>query len=272
MTKKLENLGFIGAGRMATALATGAVTAGLVDPAAVVASDPSQEALRAFTGAVAGAKVSDENAATLAGSRVVFLSVKPQKMDAALAEVSKGVTPDHLLISIAAGVRLEQLAAALPAGTRLVRVMPNTPCLVGMGASCYCLGPDATAADAETVEGLLASVGKAYAVEEAAMDAVTGLSGSGPAFVYSMVEALAQGGVDAGLEPELALALATQTTRGAAEMLFATGYSPAELREQVMSPGGTTVAGIQTLTQRMGADAFAAAVASAAARSQELGQ
>ncbi len=272
MTNKLQNLGFIGAGRMATALATGAVSAGLVDPSGVVASDPNPEALRAFAGAVVGASISDENSATLAGAPVVFLSVKPQRMDAALAEVQRSVTPDHLLISIAAGVRLEQLAAALPEGTRLVRVMPNTPCLVGMGASCYCLSGNATDADAQTVEGLLAAVGKAYAVEESAMDAVTGLSGSGPAFVYSMVEALAQGGVSAGLEPQLALALATQTTRGAAEMLLATGYGPAELREQVMSPGGTTVAGIETLTEQKGMAAFAAAVASAAARSTELGQ
>src|SRR5690606_14359472 len=125
---------------------------------------------------------------------------------------------------------------ALPAGTRLVRVMPNTPCLIGLGASCYSRGDSASSEDAAAVEQLLKSVGEAYEVEEAQLDAVTGLSGSGPAFIYTVIEALAEGGVSAGLPPKLALELATQTAAGAAAMIQQTGLSPAELRDQVTSP------------------------------------
>jgi pyrroline-5-carboxylate reductase len=150
--------------------------------------------------------------------------------------------------------------------------MPNTPCLVGLGASCFSRGPVATRDDAAIVERLLGSVGKAYEVEESQLDAVTGLSGSGPAFVYTAIEALAAGAAAMGLSETLALELAAQTAAGAAAMVQQTGLSPAELREQVTSPGGTTLAGLKALAERDGAGAFRAAGEAATRRSIELGQ
>jgi pyrroline-5-carboxylate reductase len=268
----MMKLGFLGAGRMATALAQGCVNARLTPATDVLASDPSDAARGKFERHVAGARATPDNAAVIAASDVVVLAVKPQMMADVLAGVRDGIGSGHLVISIAAGVTLARLAAALPPGTRLVRVMPNTPCLIGMGASCYSRGPAASPDDAALVQRLLASVGRAFEVEEPQLDAVTGLSGSGPAFIYTVIEAMAAGGAAGGLSPELALTLAAQTALGAASMLDATGLSPAELRDQVTSPGGTTLAGLEALRQRDGAGAFRAAVEAATARSVELGK
>jgi pyrroline-5-carboxylate reductase len=268
----MKNIGFIGAGRMATALGKGCVEAGLVPAGGVLASDPVDAARQKFAAELPGIKLADDNAAVLAGASTIVLAVKPQMMNDVLAGIKAHVTADHLLVSIAAGVTLKRLAAALPPGTRLVRVMPNTPCLIAMGASCFSRGPAATDADAALVEQLLTSVGRAYEVEEPLLDAVTGLSGSGPAFVYTAIEALAAGGAAMGLPPELALELAAQTAAGAAAMVLQTGLSPAQLRDQVTSPGGTTVAGLEALRERDGAGAFRAAVGAATRRSIELGK
>lgn len=257
---------------MATALAQGCVRAGQASPEGIVASDPLPEARSKFVEGLPGATCLEDNRAVLEMADAVVLAVKPQMMDQVLATIRDAVEPRHLLASIAAGIPLARLAAALPPGTRLVRVMPNTPCLVGMGASGYSLGRHAAAADGQTVRTLLESVGEAFEVEETLLDTVTGLSGSGPAFVYSMIEALAAGGVAMGLSAETALQLAAQTARGAAEMVRQTGLSPAELRAQVMSPGGTTVAGLEALTRLEGPAAFEAAVVAATQRSRELGQ
>jgi pyrroline-5-carboxylate reductase len=160
----------------------------------------------------------------------------------------------------------------LPEAQRIVRVMPNTPCLIGKGASGYSLGEHATVHDGKLVASLLSAVGVAYEVPEELLDAVTGLSGSGPAFVYSMIEALAAGGVAAGLPPELAAELAARTVAGAAEMVLQTGESPSALRDRVKSPGGTTVAGLAVLDEHGFSDALSQAVAAAARRSAELGR
>ena len=269
---QIMNLGFIGAGRMATALAKGCVEARMTPGASITASDPSAAACEAFAKAVEGVQVTPDNQAVLASADAVVLAVKPQTMAAVLADLRPHVESRHLIISIAAGVTLSRLAAGLPAGARLVRVMPNTPCLIGLGSSCYSRGGAATSADAALVEKLLSSVGSVHEVEEAKLDAVTGLSGSGPAFVYTVIEALAEGGVAAGLPPQLALKLAAETARGAAAMLLATGRSPADLRDQVSSPGGTTVAGLAALDRLDAAGAIRAAVEAAAKRSIELGQ
>jgi pyrroline-5-carboxylate reductase len=266
------HLGFLGAGRMATALARGCANAGLVAPGGVLASDPSEAARAGFELAVHGANATADNLAVLAASDTVVLAVKPQMMAAVLAGICEAVEPRHLIISIAAGVKLARLANSLPPGTRLVRVMPNTPCLIGLGASCYSRGSTASANDAALVERLLASVGKAYEVDESKLDAVTGLSGSGPAFIYTVIEALAEGGAAMGLPPALALDLAAQTAVGAASMLAATGLSPDELRNQVTSPGGTTLAGLEALRRADAAAAFRAAVEAATNRSIQLGQ
>lgn len=266
------NLGFIGAGRMATALAQGCVQAQLVPPDGVLASDPFDAARVKFAAELPHATATDDSSAVLAGADMVFLAVKPQVMAQALADIRSVVEPRHVLVSIAAGVTLTRLAEGLPAGTRLVRVMPNTPCLIGRGVSCFSRGPTATDDDARLVERLLSAVGVAFEVEERQLDAVTGLSGSGPAFVYTVIEAMAEGGAAMGLPAELALKLAALTAGGAAAMIEATGLSPAELRSQVTSPGGTTLAGLDALARADGAGAIRAAVEAATKRSIELGK
>lgn len=271
MEKITETLGFVGAGRMATALGRGCVTSGLLDGKQVLATDPSEAALTQFAQQVPGALAAASNSELLEATDIVILAVKPQVMPQVLAELADHAQPRHLFISIAAGITVAKLAEGLPDG-KIVRVMPNTPCLVGLGASCYSLGRDASEIEGNLVAQILESVGSATQVEEPMLDAVTGLSGSGPAFIYTVIEALAAGGAEMGLPSELALKLATETARGAAEMLVATGGSPEELRNQVTSPGGTTLAGLEKLAELDGASALRSAVEAATKRSIELGQ
>jgi len=266
-----QTLGFIGSGRMATALGRGCVSSGLFVGEQVLAADPYEAARQRFAKQVPGARLMDDNEKLLAEAEIVVLAVKPQVMPAVLANLASHATGEHLFVSIAAGITLTKLADWLPAG-KLVRVMPNTPCLIGLGASGYSLGRNATATEAQLVQKILDSVGNATQVDESMLDAVTGLSGSGPAFIYTVIEALAAGGTEMGLPPKFALRLATQTARGAAEMLFRTGSTPAELRDQVTSPGGTTLAGLEMLAKLDGADALRAAVVAATQRSAELGK
>ena len=270
-------VGFIGAGRMATAVARGLVQAEVVSSGEIVACDPSPVAAEQFKSAIPGATVLKNNRQLSAKAGVIVLAVKPQHMELVLAELAgavegaNGEVEDPLVVSIAAGVTLARLSAGLPDGTRLVRVMPNTPCLIGRGASAYSLGATATAADSDTVHQMLAAVGTAWEVPEKFLDAVTGLSGSGPAFVYTMIESLSDGGVLMGLPRDLASALAAQTVAGAAEMVLTTGEHPAQLREEVTSPGGTTVAGLEALEKEGLRAALLQAVRAATCRSQELG-
>lgn len=264
-----ERIGFIGAGQMATALGQGLVKAGLIASGGLIASDPAPDARQRFAAATGG-RVAEDNAEVLAASDVVWLAVKPQQMAGVLAGL-RGRLQGKLVISIAAGVRLAKLAEGLGAGPRLVRVMPNTPCLVGQGAAAYCLGPEATADDGRLVQQLLEAVGVAAQVDEKLMDAVTGLSGSGPAFVYVIIEALSDGGVRAGLPRAVATQLAAQTVRGAAEMVLATKEHPGVLKDRVASPGGTTIAGLQALEVGGLRAALMAAVEAATKRSLELG-
>lgn len=271
MQQLTQTIGFLGSGRMATALGRGCVSSGLVSAKQVLAADPSSDAREKFAEQVPGAKLLGDNEQLLAEADIVILAVKPQVMPVVLDDLTAATATSQLFVSIAAGITLAKLADMLPSG-KIVRVMPNTPCLVGMGASCYSLGRDAGDDEGELVRNILASVGTATQVEESMLDAVTGLSGSGPAFIYSVIEALAAGGAEMGLPAELALALATQTTRGAAEMLVKTDSSPAALREQVTSPGGTTLAGLAAWTRHDGAGALRAAVSAATQRSVELGQ
>ncbi len=267
-----KKIGLVGAGRMSTALASGFVRAKLLSPEAIIASDPSEAARAAFGREVPGARVVAENAAVVADADVVWLAVKPQQMRAALAEIRDWLRFDALVVSIAAGVPLARLAAGLATGQRIIRVMPNTPCLIGQGASAYSRGEHGTTEDGKLVAKLLSAVGFAVEVPEELLDAVTGLSGSGPAFVYSMIEALGQGGEAAGLPGELAKELAARTVAGSAAMVLETGETPAVLRDRVTSPGGTTLAGLAVLNERRFHDAVSSAVQAAAARSIELGK
>lgn len=266
-----ERIGFIGAGQMATALGQGFVKAGLTEGSRLLASDVSPEARQRFSQAT-GAQTCDDNLQVVAGSDVVVLAVKPQYMGKVLAELRPAMSPQKLVVSIAAGIRLAVLAEALGRETHLIRVMPNTPCLVGQGAAGYCLGDKATAEDGKLVGQLLGAVGVAFPVDEHLLDAVTGLSGSGPAFVYLMIEALSDGGVRMGLPRPVATALAAQTLRGAAEMVLATGEHPGVLKDRVTSPGGTTIAGVAALEAGGLRAALIAAVTAATERSIALGQ
>jgi len=264
-------LGFIGAGRMATALACGFIERRLASTERILASDALPAAARQFA-EVTGARTTHDNAQVAAESDCVFLAVKPQQMDCVLAGLRGKLTARQLVVSIAAGVPLDAISRQLGAGPRLVRVMPNTPCLIGKGASAYCLGPGAVPADGELVAKLLGAVGRAFALEEKLLDAVTGLSGSGPAFAYVVIEALSDGGVQMGLPRDVSLAMAAQTVLGAAEMVLSSGEHPAVLKDRVASPGGTTIAGLAAIEAHGLRTALMIAVEAATRRSIELGK
>ena len=266
-----QTIGFIGAGQMARALAKGFVQAKLVSPDKILAADPVAAAAEQFANEIPAAGLLPTNAAVASRASVVFLATKPQNMGAVFGELAGHFSPEKLVVSIAAGVTLAKLEAGLKTA-RVVRVMPNTPALIGQGAAAYALGSGASADDGRLVGQLLSAVGKAHPVEEKLLDAVTGLSGSGPAYVYVMIEALADGGVRMGLPREIAAALAAQTVRGAAAMVLETGQHPSVLKDQVASPGGTTIAGLAALEDRGLRAALIAAVEAATRRSQELGK
>lgn len=263
-------IGFLGAGKMATALAKGWIAAGLLSPAGCRASDPVTAARQAFA-AETGGCASASNREVVESSDVLLLAVKPQNMAEVLAEIAPLVGPRHLTISIAAGVILDKLGEALGPNARLVRVMPNTPCLVGASASAYAPAAAATTDDVALVDRLLNVVGTAFRLPEHLLDAVTGLSGSGPAFVYTVIDALSDGGVRVGLPRDVATALAAQTVLGAARMVLETGLHIGVLRDQVTSPGGTTIAGLHALERGGLRAALIDAVEAATRRSQELG-
>ncbi len=276
MDKLKQNIGFIGAGQMARALAGGLVDGGLCDGKQIFATDPDESARGAFVESVAGASIAGDVAAVAKKCRVIFLAVKPHFIPAVLADLQSVVSGDHLLISIAAGVKLEALRSGLGPRGRLCRVMPNTPCLVRQGASGYCLDSESSqrtsrTADARLVAAMLSSVGVAFELEERLLDAVTGLSGSGPAFVYIMIEALSDGGVAMGLPRDVATSLAAQTVRGAATMVLDSGEHPGQLKDRVTSPGGTTIAGIGALEAAGIRTALISAVEAATRRAIELG-
>jgi pyrroline-5-carboxylate reductase len=262
-------IGFLGAGRMATALARGWLNASLVRASDLRASDPVPAARQAFT-AQTGCPAGSDNAAVVEASDVVVLAVKPQSMSGLVAEV-RPLLRSPLVVSIAAGISLNQLQAGLGEACRLIRIMPNTPCLVGASASGYSPSSAATADDVALVDRLMNAVGKAFRVPENLLDAVTGLSGSGPAYVYVIIEALADGGVRAGLPRDVAQALAAQTVLGAAKMVLETGSHPAALKDMVASPGGTTIAGLHALERGGLRATLIDAVEAASRRATELG-
>ena len=273
MTAALNSpaIGFLGAGQMATALAAGWTQAGLLDPARALAADPSPAARSKFEHQT-GIKTAATNAEVVMAADLLVLAVKPQVMASVLAEARPHLAPRHLVISIAAGVTLRALSEALGPNTRLVRVMPNTPCLVGASAAGFAAGTAATADDVALVGALFGAVGKAFSVPEHLLDAVTGLSGSGPAYVYVLIEALADGGVRVGLPRDVAQALAAQTVLGAAKMVLETGLHPGALKDAVASPGGTTIAGLHALERAGFRAGLMDAVEAATRRAEELGK
>lgn len=264
-------IGLIGCGKMGTALIKGILAKKLCRPADIIARDAMPKAVEAFRKSVPGCKVAQNGLEVADAADVVLVCVKPADTVPVMAALAPGKSAP-LLISIAAGVKLDALERAAGPRHRVIRVMPNTPAMVGQGASAYAPGQHATSKDAALTEKLLGAVGTVVRVSEKHLDAVTGLSGSGPAYIYTVIEALADGGVLAGLPRETALQLATQTVIGAAEMVVATGLHPAVLRDMVTSPGGTTIAGLAVLEKNGLRSSLMEAVRAATARSIELGQ
>ena len=261
-------IGVIGCGKMGTALITGAIRSGAIEASKVHGYDPYPAAADSFREATGASTVAELD--SLANCDTYLLCTKPQQAAEALGALP--ANQSSLVISIAAGLSIDWLQKHSPSDSRIIRCMPNTPALVGEGAAAFALGQSATTADAETAKTLLGSVGIALEVPESQLDAVTGLSGSGPAFVFMFSEALAGGGVRAGLPRAQALELAAQTVRGAATMVSETGMHPGALKDQVASPGGTTIAGISALEAAGLRSALIEAVAAATRRSIELGQ
>jgi len=271
---KLDNIkiGFVGTGRMAAALAKG-FTAELISADRIFGYDPFEESLKQFQ-AVLGDEVVVSSASVdcLAQADILFLAVKPQVMQTALAGLRNILSPSQLVVSIAAGTTVRSLEGWLPENQRLIRVMPNTPCLIGQGASGVSRGTHATAADEAAVCELLRTVGIVEQLPEKLLDAVTGLSGSGPAYVFQIIEALSDGGVKVGLPRSTSTRLAAQTLAGAALMLLQTGDHPGVLKDAVTSPGGTTIAGLMKLEEGGLRAALMHAVEAATNRSIELGK
>jgi len=254
---------------MASALIGGVLEAGIASAAEISASDRYPAAVRALEEA-RGIRGVAGNRELAEGAEIVMLCVKPGDALEALASV-KEVLAGKLVISIVAGLTLNRLEEAAGEGVRVIRVMPNTPALIGAGAAALSRGRVATEEDAEAARRIFGAVGHAVEVKEELLDAVTGLSGSGPAYVYLFIEALADGGVRMGLPRQLALELAAQTVAGAARMVRESGEHPAVLKDQVTSPGGTTIAGLEALEAGALRAAVIRAVRVATERSRELG-
>ena len=270
MAAKLT-IGFLGAGKMATALAKGFIKGGLATPKQVIASDPMESA-RNYFAKETGAKVTKSNGEVARFAHILVVAVKPGNVSELLQELGGVLTEKQLLISIAAGVTIATLEQGLAAGARVIRVMPNTPALVGSSATAFALGTAAQIDDANLAEKLFSSVGVVVQLKESLLDAVTGLSGSGPAYVYLMIEALSDGGVAAGLPREVATRLAAQTVLGSAKMVLETGQHPGVLKDMVTSPGGTTIEGLHELEKGKVRGAIINAVRAAAEKSKKLGQ
>ncbi len=264
-------LGFLGAGKMATALATGVIRAGLISAEQIIASDPSEGARNSFAKETRS-RTTNSNAEVVKFGRALVLAVKPGQVREVLSEIRESFTPEHVLLSIAAGVPLATLELGLPAGARVIRVMPNTPALVGASASAFALGKAAHPEDSELAQKFLGAVGLAFELRESLLDAVTGLSGSGPAYIYVVIEALSDGGVAAGLPREVATKLAAQTVFGSGKMVLETGLHPGLLKDMVASPGGTTIEGLCELEKGKLRGTLISAVRAAAEKSKKLGQ
>jgi pyrroline-5-carboxylate reductase len=263
-------IGFLGAGNMAEALMKGIMQAGLAKAEDITCSDVIGQRREYITKAIAVRSTAD-NVEVARASQVIILAVKPKDVDPVLRELRQHLSGDHLLISIAAGITIDFIEKRVEKDVRVVRVMPNQPCLVGASASGFSMGGSVKKEDRQTVQRILESVGVAFEVEEKLLDAVTGLSGSGPAYIYMVIDAMADGGVLAGLPRDVAIALAAQTVLGSAKVVLETKKHPGELKDLVASPAGTTIQGIRILEQAGVRSAFMNAVDAAAKQSKELG-
>lgn len=266
-----KRIGFVGGGKMAEALVKGIINANLGSADNIIVSDVDKKRCQILERDI-GVKTTQINRKITTDSDVIILAVKPNVIGNILKELKSDIMPKHLIISIAAGIPLNFIESVLNEGCRVVRVMPNTPCLVGETAAGYTLGKNATQDDGELVGKILNAVGKSYLLEEKHLDAVTGLSGSGPAFVYTIIEALSDGGVKMGLPREISTKLAAQTVLGSAKMVLESGMHIGELRDLVTSPGGTTIEGLHALEKGSIRNALIDAVEKATKKSKRLGK
>ncbi len=266
----MPTLSFIGAGAMGEALSRGLIAAGTYRPDDLVLFDVDAVRVRALADSL-GARAASSVEEAVGGADVVLLAVKPQIVERALEPVRTLMNPSQTLVSIAAGVSTARLEACFDEAVPVVRVMPNTPALVGAAATAICAGTFATSENLYKARAIFAAVGLCVEADEKLLDAVTGLSGSGPAYVFLFIEALADGGVRAGLPRDVALRLAAQTVLGSAKMVIETGEHPGVLKDRVASPGGTTIAGVHALEDGAFRGTVMDAVLAAAERSRELG-
>ena len=258
--------GFIGAGKLAGSVIRGLLLKRFCEPSAIVASEPNTETRTQLENEL-GISFTTANSEIAEKAEIVFLGVKPQMVLPVLRELG-GALANKLVISFAAGIRVAQMEAATPA--RIMRVLTNTPSAIGRAASAVAGGSRATNQDWEKIRAMFSAIGLAVQVDDNQMDAVTALAGSGPVFVYAMIEALAHGGEKMGLSQQSALRLAAQTALGASDLMITSEKSPADLIKMVVTPGGTTAAGLRVMEERAVADALAAAVEAATKRSQEM--
>lgn len=263
-------IGFIGGGNMAEAFIKGLLKGGYPVSALQVA-EPAEER-RTFLNRAYGVTTTSDNPAVVESSDIIILAIKPQLVASVVPGFAASFSGAKLLISILAGVSTATLETLLGMEPRVVRAMPNTPALIGSGAAGLCRGRYASEADLNAARDIFSAFGLACLVNEGQLDAVTGLSGSGPAYIFTVIEALADGGVQEGLPRDIALSLAIQTVLGAAQLVKESGEHPAQLRDKVCSPGGTTIAAVQVLEEKGMRAALMAAVSAAARRSRELGK
>jgi len=260
--------GFIGGGNMAEAIIKGLINSGIA-PRSIIVSDPVLDR-RAHLASTLQVKTTDDNSEVVQESDLIVLSIKPQMATSVLSGLESAISPQKLVLSIMAGISTTFIEESLQNGARVIRAMPNTPALVQAGATAICSGRRSTEADLELAKELFSLVGTVFLVGERQMDAVTGLSGSGPAYVFSFIEALSDAGVKNGLPRDVATGLAVQTVLGSAQLLQQGGEHPAVLRDRVCSPGGTTIAALHTLENGRMHGLIMDAVDSAVKRSKEL--
>lgn len=264
-----KRIAFLGAGNMANAIIRGLLRSG--EPALAISATVKRAEKKAELEAAHSISVGFDNVAAAKGAEVVVLAVKPQAMDKLLVQIAPAIDASKLVISIAAGVPIAALERRLGKGSRIVRAMPNTPALVGLGATAVSGGEHATDADLQLAKTLFDAVGSTWVLDESQLDAVTGLSGSGPAYIFLIIEALSDAGVKVGLSRHVALKLAAQTVHGSAKLLLETGEHPGTLKDQVTSPGGTAIAGLHTLEAGGLRTTLMDAVESATRRAKQLG-
>lgn len=271
MDASFKTIGFIGGGQMAEAMIRGLLSAGLVKAESILVAEPAA-ARRDHLIERYGVVCTQDPATLCGGSEVLVVAVKPQLARTVLDQYRPLVGADHLVVSIMAGIPLRTLAEAFTAPVRLIRAMPNTPALVLAGATAYSANPSATDRDRALAAALFSAVGTCVEVQESLLDAVTGLSGSGPGYVFTFIEALIDGGVLAGLPRPVAEQLVVQTVLGSAKLAQESGEHPAVLKGRVTSPGGTTIAGLHVLEEGGLRGVVMSAVEAATERSRELGE